>query len=360
MNEIRLAVVGAGHLGRIHTRLARNLQGARLVGLVEPVASIREKVADEMQVPGFAHHREIVDRIDAAVVATPTHSHHEVALELINAGKHLLVEKPITSTLAQADELIAAAEVRDVVLAVGHVERFNPALAAARPHLGPPKYIEAARTGGYTFRSTDVSVVLDLMIHDLDVILSLVGSPLVDVQALGAAVFGPHEDMVQARIVFAQGCVANITASRTSFAAQRRMQIYSDRGFADIDFATRQTQVVHLGSLLEGRRLDVSSLGEERKQHIRENLFNDQSLLPLRTVAAAEANPLQDEQQDFCDAIRHGRPPRVTGQAGRDALFAAGQVLRSVARHQWDGSPEGRVGPHVMPAAPTHPQRKAA
>jgi len=358
MTNIRLAVIGAGHLGKIHTRLAQQLQGVEFVGIVEPHDETRCALAAEHEMLACAHHDDLLDRIDAAVIAAPTKFHHGVAMDLIEAGKHVLIEKPITTSLEEADELIRAAEVNNVVAAVGHVERFNPALCAAAGHVKSPKYIEASRTSGFTFRSTDVGVVLDLMIHDLDAVLALVDSEIVDVQALGITLFGPHEDMVQARITFANGCVANVSASRTSFVAQRITHVYSERAYAQIDFGARKARLVELGPQLAVRGVNVASLSAEQKQHIRENLFVDRSLLPICDVEPPECNPLLDEQQDFCDAIRFGRPPRVTARAGRDALAAAHLVLRSVERHQWDGSPLGRSGPDALPGGHV-PLRKA-
>jgi predicted dehydrogenase len=359
MNDIRLAIIGTGHLGRIHTRLARSLKGAQLVGIVEPVDAAREAVAKEFGTTGYAKYGDILAQIDAAIVAAPTCFHHQISMDLIRAGKHVLVEKPITTTVTEAEELIAAAEAAGVVLAVGHVERFNPAYANARPHIRSPKYIEACRTSGFTFRSTDVGVVLDIMIHDIDAVLALVDSPLVDVQALGVTLFGPHEDMVQARLTFASGTIANISGSRCSYAVKREMKVYGESGYAGIDFGTREACIVSPGAALAARGIDIHKLSADQKQHIREKLFADPALLPMQEIPAVEANPLQDEQQDFCDAIREGRAPRVTGQAGRDALWTAQRILRAIARHQWDGSLEGRIGPNVT-ASDALPLRKAA
>lgn len=358
MKPLRLAVIGTGHLGRIHTRLCRTLEGAELAGVVEPVEAARQAIAAEFETTGYAHHREIVDQIDGAIIAAPTQFHYEIALDLIQAGKHVLVEKPITTSVTQADELIAAAAEQQVVLSVGHVERFNPALAAVLPQVRNPKYIEARRTSGFTFRSTDVGVVLDIMIHDIDAVLALADSPLVDVQAMGITLFGPHEDMVQARLEFASGCVANVSASRTSPDVVRQTQIFSEEGYASVDFASRTAKVIRPGEELARRGIDVHALSSDQKQHIREQLFADPSLLPTTDVPIPDANPLLDEQQDFCDAIRTGRLPRVTGEAGRAALWTAQRILQSVARHQWDGTPHGRRGADVLLPAPM-PLRKA-
>ena len=358
MNNVRLAVIGAGHLGKIHTRLAQQLEGVEFVGVVEPHDESRCAIAEEHDILACAHHDDIIDRIDAAVIAAPTKFHHSVAMDLIEAGKHVLIEKPITVTLDEADDIVRAAEQHNVVAAVGHVERFNPAFSAAAAHVKSPKYIEASRTSGFTFRSTDVGAVLDLMIHDLDAVLALVNSEIVDIQALGITIFGPHEDMVQARLTFANGCVANISASRTSFVSTRMTHVYAEDAYAQIDFGARKARVVNLGEQLADRGVDIYSITDEQRQHIREHLFEDPALLPITDITPPECNPLQDEQQDFCDAIRFGRAPRVTARAGRETLWAAQRILSSIQRHRWDSSPQGRIGPDAQPLQ-SLPLRKA-
>ena len=244
MRPVRLAVVGAGHLGRIHARLASSLPGAQLVAVVDPDSTNRRSVAEECRCEAYDHHRRLTGRVDAAVVATPTRFHASVATDLLAAGIHLLVEKPVTSTSLEAERLVDSAGRRGLVLQVGHVERFNPALIAARAHLDEPKYIDAVRAGGFSFRSTDIGVVLDLMIHDIDTVLSLVRSEVQSVDALGIALFGAHEDMAHARLVSENGCVATLCASRASYTAVRRMRVFSRRGMADIDFAARTAEIV--------------------------------------------------------------------------------------------------------------------
>ena len=334
MNQLKMAVIGAGHLGRIHARLLGQIDEVDLIGVVDPVKDNRLRSAQETGACAFADHRQLIGSIDAAIIATPTQHHHAVAKELLCAGVHCLVEKPITTTVEQADDLIETAAAADLVLAVGHVERFNPALGAAAPHVRRPRYIDAVRSSGYTFRSTDVSVVLDLMIHDLDAVLSLVQSPVVNVEAVGSAVFGPHEDWAKAHLTFANGCVADLTASRTSHQPQRQMHIHSNVGYANVDFGERTARFIEPGQRLAHGTIDVDSLSDDEKDHIRENLFSDPELLPLREVTADDCNPLLDEQRDFVQAIITGRPARVPGTAGRDALDAAERILAAIAAGQ--------------------------
>ncbi len=211
--RIRLAVIGAGHLGRIHARLAQQVEGVDVVGVVDPLPEARRLAEAHCQAPVLADYHDLLDKIDAAVVATPTRFHHVVSVELLERGIHLLVEKPLATTVAEADAMLAAACRQGAIVQVGHIERFNPSWNQPEvlPLVRDPKYIEAARCSGYTFRSTDIGVVLDLMIHDLDLALHFAHSPVRNVQAFGISVLGSNEDLAQARLEFANGCVANLT-----------------------------------------------------------------------------------------------------------------------------------------------------
>ncbi len=351
MSRLRLAVVGAGHLGRIHARLAANLDGVQLVAVVDPIAETREQVAADTGAKPLADYRDLFGTVDAAVIATPTSNHAEVATDLLNGGLHLFVEKPLTATLAEAEPLVALAKRQQLVLQVGHVERFNPALVSVREKLEDPKYIEARRASGYTFRSTDVGVVMDLMIHDIDVVLSLVDSPVVRVEAFGFSVLGDHEDLVNARLHFASGCVANLTASRVSYAAERTMQVFTGECCASIDFATRRASIVEPTSEILDREFKLDTLSAGQRDHLREHLFSD--LLVRRDVPSVETNAIEQELLDFAKAIQTGAAPQVTGSHGCDAVAVAEQILEQVAAHSWDGASGSRQGPFAMPLSPT-------
>ncbi len=244
MSRLRIAVIGCGHLGSIHARLLNSLDDVDLVGVVDPIAGARQRVADECGCMAVEHWQQLDEPLDAAVVATPTVSHYDVARQLLERGVHLFVEKPVTATVAQANRLIAAARREERVLQVGHVERFNPAWNAVAPFLECPQHIDVVRAGTYTFRATDVSIVLDLMIHDLDLVLSLANSDVVDVEALGVALFGPHEDLAMARLKFANGCIANLKAYRVNYELQQTMQVFSRKAFESIDFAKGQAKLI--------------------------------------------------------------------------------------------------------------------
>lgn len=348
MKPIRMAVIGVGHLGAIHARLLRQLPNVDLKAVVDPSPQTRTAIGQELGVAALAQPDELIGQIDAAIVATPSRFHHAVAIELLSHGIHVFVEKPVTLNVADADDLIREANARQLVLQVGHVERFNPAFISARPHLADPKYIEAVRSGPFTCRSTDIGVVLDLMIHDIDAVLALVGQEVASVEALGAAVLGPNEDWAQARITFTGGCVANLFASRVAWQSNRSMQVVCPEAMATIDYAARRVQLMRVGPQLQTDDFNAANLDVEAKTHLKDHLFDD--YLPLINLPVAEANPLADEQREFVAAIRKERRVRVTGSDGRRALDVAERILTSIAGHRWDGSAHGPVGPRYEPS----------
>jgi predicted dehydrogenase len=346
VNRLRVAVVGCGHLGSIHARLLQSLDDVQLVGVVDPLLAARERVAAECAVPAFAHSDELHNHVDAAVIATPTAHHHEVAEQLLSDGVHVLVEKPVTKTVAEANRLIALARRRGLVLQVGHVERFNPAWNAVVRHLTRPQYIEAVRAGSYTFRSTDVSIVLDLMIHDLDLVLSLTDSPIVDVEAMGIAIFGPHEDVALARLKFANGCIATLKASRVNYEPQRSMHVFSQHVFAAIDFAKGEARLIHPAPAVLRGEVDLTCCPPEQRQQVQESMFRE--LLSLETLQVERANAILQEQREFVASVLHGDPVRVPGEQGRDALAVAEQILNSIRSHRWNSHLPSAIGPHAL------------
>jgi predicted dehydrogenase len=350
LKPIRIAVVGVGHLGRIHARLLAGLPEAQLVGVCDPHEPSRAEVAATYRVAALADHRELVGRVDAAVVAAPTRYHTEVARELLAAGIHLLVEKPLAPSAGEAAELVEAARRGGLVLAVGHVERFNPAFVAAQAYLREPKYIEATRRGGFSFRSTDIGAVLDLMVHDIDLVLSLVRSPLRRVEALGISLFGEHEDVVNARLTFANGCVAALSASRASHTAARTMQVWSRHGFAALDFAARTASAVCPSDRLLARQLDIARMSGDEQAALKDRLLADH--LPVTNLPIEAGDPLTAELTDFLTAVRTGRAPRVSGAQGLEAVEAAQRILSEVRSHAWNGSEPGPIGPRLVGPSP--------
>ena len=328
MKRLRIAVVGAGHLGCIHARLLKSVDDVELIGVVDSAPSRAGQTAELLDTAGFTDHRQLAGKIDAAVVAVPSTNHHAVGLELLSAGIHLLVEKPLATSVAQADALIAAARLHGAVLQVGHVERFNPALTAVESLPGRPRYIEAVRCGRYTGRSTDIGAVFDLMIHDIDVVLSLVRSELVDVQASGSTLIGPHEDQAEARLTFADGCVANLRASRISRQPARTMQIHSDDAYADVDFSGPAASVVLPDARLLRGEIEFENLSGDQRRLFIDELFS--RWLPEEQLAVEASNAILEEQQDFITSIRSNSLPRVTGEQARDAIAVAERILAAI------------------------------
>ena len=350
MSPLRVAVIGVGHLGRIHARLAAGLEEIDLVAVVDPVQETRERVAEETHTRAVADYRELIGEIEAAIVATPTVTHRAIGHELLESGVPLLIEKPLAPTADEANELVSLAHRQGLVLQVGHVERFNSGLSCVAAELRDPKYIDARRTSSYTFRSTDVGVVLDVMIHDLDVVLSLARSEVVDVQAFGISVLGGHEDMATARLTFASGCIADVTASRVCPQQQRVMNVLTSRASASINFATHQTTVVRPRQDVLRREFRVDRLSPAEREHYKEHQFDD--LLVRTEYHMPAGNAIEEEQRDFEAAVRSGRSPRVDGAAGRDAVALAEAILARIDEHAWDGTDAGRRGALAMPALP--------
>ena len=300
---MRAVVIGVGHLGQHHARILASLPGVSLAGVVDVNADRAAKVASDQGTTAFGDVREIKE-LDLAVIATPTESHAAIARPLLDAGVHVLIEKPITSTLAEADTLIAAAKNKGVVLAVGHSERFNPAVAAARPYVNDPRFIEVHRLGTQLGRSLDIDVVLDLMIHDLDLILSMVPSDVESVEAVGVPVLTPKVDIANARVRFTNGCIANLTASRISRDQIRKIRFFQRERYLSIDTAAREVEMYQLVPQPAGLpKIDGGKL----------------------TVPGDE--PLKRELEDFVAAVGEKRPPQVPGEQGRAALALAVRIV---------------------------------
>lgn len=350
MSPVRIAVIGAGHLGKFHARLAAASDQFDLVAVVDPELSARELLAEETGAKPYADYQEVLDQIDAAVVATPTVTHHAVAADLLSSGVHCLVEKPLAPTAAEAEDLVRIADKHSAVLQVGHVERFNPAFETARPALRDPKFITATRTSGYTFRSTDIGAVLDIMIHDIDLVLGIAESQVASVTAMGLSVLGDHEDLATAQITFESGCVAQLTASRVSYEMQRVMQVFTSRGFVSMDFASRETTTIQPREDVLRRALRVADLSADERDTLRGGLFDE--LLAKQTREAPAVNAIELEHAEFARAILEGATPRVSGVVGKEAVAVAELVLEAIEEHSWDGYRAGRRGPFATPALP--------
>lgn len=301
---LRAAVIGVGHLGRHHARILASLPGVSLAGVVDINRDRAAQVAREHGTTAFGGVNDIDGKLDLAVIAVPTEIHASIALPLIEAGVHALVEKPVARTVLEADALIAAAKRAGVVLAVGHSERFNPAVAVARPHISDPRFIEVHRLGTSPERSLDIDVVLDLMIHDLDLILSVVQSEIESVEAVGVPVLTPKIDIANARLGFANGCIANLTASRISRESVRKIRFFQRDAYLSIDTGAREVEMWHVMPQPAG----PPKIGGGK-------------------LAVPGNEPLRGELEDFVGAVRERRPPAVPGEQGRAALALAIRIV---------------------------------
>jgi predicted dehydrogenase len=349
MPRLRLGVVGVGHLGKEHARILAALPEVELVGVADPNLAQAEAVAERCGTQAFADHRQLLPLVQAAVIAAPTAHHHSVARDFLNRGLALLIEKPLAFTVAQADELLALARLQGTLLQVGHIERFNPAFEEVQGLPLQPRYISAERCSGFSGRSTDIGVVLDLMIHDLDLVLTLVQSSVVSVQALGVAVLGGHEDMAQARLTFANGCLVDLCSSRVHPTGVRRMNVWGSEGYAGLDLATRHLTLIQPGELLRHGRLDSRRLDTNMLASLKNNLYG--GYLQMEERNCNTSDQLTRELQDFVQCLRTDRAPRVDGVAGRDALAVAWQILDAVRSHAWQGQEGSPAGPWQLPAA---------
>jgi predicted dehydrogenase len=348
MARLRLAVVGVGHLGKEHARILSGMADVDLVGVADVNPAQAEGVALRCGTRAFSDYRALLGEVDGAVVAVPTVSHHGVAAEFLRRGLGVFVEKPLAAELAEAEELVELARRHAAVLQVGHIERFNPAFEELRRRPLRPKFVGCERHGPFSGRSTDVGVVLDLMIHDLDLLLALVQSPVRDVEALGLSVLGGHEDVAQARVRFQNGCVANLSASRVSTAPRRRMQVWAAEGFASVDFANKHVTLVQPSEELRRRGLNPRQLDAAGLAQLKAELHGRH--LQTRELECQGGDQLTRELQDFTHCMRTGARPRAGGAEGRDALALATRVLERLRAHPWEGRGDGPVGPLHLPA----------
>lgn len=320
---LRTAVIGVGHLGRQHARIHRALAdegAAQFVSVCDLNEETARAVAEERNVKWTRDWRTLIGAVDAVSIATPTESHAEIACALLEAGVHVLVEKPIARNLAEADEMIAAAKRACSLLQVGHLERFNPALVALRPHVRNPLYFEIHRVGQFTARSLDVDVVLDLMIHDLDIVQWLVGNDVeaTDVRAVGIPVLTNRVDAANARIEFASGAVANITASRVGTEKIRKMRFFQPHDYVAVDYQTRFASISSLAPpAMETREAVATTWPGVRVQHLE----------------TRDVEPLRAETEAFFDAVRTNAPSPVSGAEGRRALALALRALERIHEH---------------------------
>ncbi len=309
---LKMAVIGVGHFGQFHAEKISSLESADLVAIADPNKKQARRIARKQDTEAVTDFRELFGRIDAACIVVPTRHHYEVARECLENGIHVLIEKPITDNLGSARKLVALSTTQDCVLQVGHLVRFSGVVEALRNQIRRPLYIDSVRISPYKPRGTDVNVILDLMVHDLDLILSLVDAPLISLDAAGAPVISPSEDIAGARLKFANGCIANITASRISLKTERKMRIFEPDTYVTVDFEAQRIRTLHKGkgSMFPG----IPKIDSEEHQY-------------------DEGDALEKEIASFVNAVTTKTPPIVSGKDGVKALEAALQITDSLREH---------------------------
>ncbi len=315
MSKVKVAVVGIGHLGQHHARILSQNPRCELVAVVDKKGSTARRTAKQLDCEGYKHYSRILDRerVDAVSIAAPTPLHHEIASQFLERGIHCMVEKPITTTVEDAEDLIRISEEKDCILQVGHIEHYNAAVRKLRELLEKPGFIECHRLGPFVSRAASVGVVLDLMIHDIDIVLQIVNSPLVSMDAVGVSVLTDKEDIANVRMKFESGCTANLTVSRVSPKPRRKIRVFQKDCYVSIDCAKQSMEIYRREMLPDAEK------GEAQARIVRKRLrLKKEDMLTL-------------ELDDFITAVVEGRTPKVTGLHARDALHVAVEIARAIA-----------------------------
>jgi len=302
MDKVRVGVIGVGHLGSIHARIYKEIPNCALIGVCDIDKTRLNEISGKLGVPAYSDYRELFGKVDAVSVAVPTKFHHQVADEFLKNKIHALVEKPFTLNLKEADSLIEEAKRNKLILQVGHIERFNSAFAATQKLIKNPKFIECHRLSSFPNRSLDVGAVLDIMIHDIDIVLGLVPSKIKKIESVGVNVLTPFEDIANARITFENGCVANLTASRVSDEVMRKIRIFQEDTYISLDYKDAKASVYKK----DGLKISKEDLPIEKEE------------------------PLQRELQAFVDCVLTGKEPLVSGPVARDALSVALEIQNQI------------------------------
>jgi predicted dehydrogenase len=337
--RVKIAVIGVGHLGKNHARVLKELPTAELVAVVDNNEKTAKTIAERFHCEALTDSKELKGRVDAVSVVVPTRHHYEVGSWALEQGLHTLVEKPMAFTVDECHRLVEIARKHKRILQVGHIERFNPALSSIRNAINTVAFIEADRLSPYPFRSTDVGVVMDVMIHDLDIILSIVQSEVEEIQSVCTPVLSKrHEDIASARITFKNGCVANITASRISDKSVRKMRIFCADRYLNLDFAGKQAWIYSKTPKLDQADFHVENVDISGIDDLMQFVFND--LIRVEQVVIGEEEPLKEELKHFINSIRTGARPQVGGEEGLAAIQLAHDILRSAREHYNKHVPE--------------------
>jgi len=347
MGAIRTAVVGAGRMGAIHARIYQGLPECRLVAIVDSDPTKARALAEKHACRACTACEEILDQVDAVTLSTPTVTHLNLAKVFLTRRIPVLVEKPLATSVSEGRRLVALAHEFDTVVAVGHSERCNPVVQAMRRLAAEPRFIETHRISPFPFRSMDVGVVLDVMIHDIDIVLALVGAPLKRVDAVGVAVIGREEDICSARLVFANGCVANLTASRLALKTERRIRVFTRQAYLSVDYLKKTGSVVRAEA-----NQDMIQWIQTRREagDLDPAKVSWSNLVRVEPLQIDDKEPVRLEQEAFLQAVRdRACRPQVTAEEGLAALACAQRILQRVKRHRLDESHSVRRFPSERP-----------
>jgi predicted dehydrogenase len=332
--SVRVGVIGVGYLGQHHARIYSQLPGVTLIGVADTVRERADEVAKAARTKAFYDPQALLDQVDAVSIVVPTVSHYEAASLFLKKGVHVMLEKPMTQTLSEADHLIELAEKRKIVLQIGHLERFNSAIRMLAGVICEPRFVEVHRLGGFADRGTDVDVVLDLMIHDIDILLSLVPSDVSEIRAAGTPVISQSIDIANARIEFKNGCVANVTASRVSREPMRKIRIFQPDAYLSLDYKNQELVVAKRVQNAKGISF-FSSLW-------RSSRVPGMPGIVVEKIKVKKEEPLKAELESFIQAVRFGEKPIVSGREGREALKVALQVMEQIRLHTRRAQEAGR------------------
>lgn len=331
LGKLKVAVIGVGHIGKEHARIYSNMPDVTLVGVVDISKERGEKAAQSYNTNYYSSHEEILDKVNAASVVVPTKSHYEVTKDLLENGISVLIEKPMTGTVSEAEELIRLSKDNDTVLQPGYVERFNPAIQAIQKLDVSLKFIECHRLSPFTFRSADISVVLDLMIHDIDIILYLSKSEVKKIDAVGVNVISNKEDIANARIQFESGCVANITASRVSFEPMRKIRLFSEDSYISLDYQKQEAMIYKKSPKLTLKSINLEDKDISTIKDLKGFVFGD--LLKIERIKMDNQEPLKKEIESFLNCIKNGRSPVVSGEEGVKAIKTANIIKDEIKKN---------------------------
>lgn len=331
MHRLKVAVVGVGHLGKEHARVYAEMPGVELFSVVDIQRKQAEKVAQQYNTGYFLNYKDIIDKVHAVSIAVPTKSHYAIAKDFLQHGVHVMIEKPMTGTVLEARELIDISKVKGLVLQAGYIERFNPAIAAIKRLSVNPKFIECHRLSPFTFRSADIGVVLDLMIHDIDILLYITNSKVKKFDAVGVNVISDKEDIANVRIQFQNGCVANVTASRVSITPMRKIRLFSEDSYISIDYQKKDALIYKKSPELTLKSLNISDTNVSTIADLKSYVFGD--LLKIEHIKMDDYEPLKKELESFVDCIVNHKEPVVSGEEGLRAIEVANDILREIEKN---------------------------